>query len=172
MHYLILAILAGLLAWATHTWVDARALAVAVGDKWVIDGQGWSSMWPIIMAGLIPGLVLGLFTGRGFGQLIEKWIDDGMEATRAALAQERQQIEAKKSNLDAQIRKSASAARQQADETIQKAEISVLEARKHASMQERRVEKLEGRLKGAQQRAKRKEKALLTSRNAAKPEAV
>lgn len=172
MHYLILSILAGLLAWATHTWVDARALAVIVGDKWVINDQGWSGMWPILLAGLIPGLLFGLFAGSGFGKLIEKWIDDGMEATRAALAQERQHIEAQKSNLDAQIRKATSLARQQAVEEVKKAEMAMFEARNHAETLENRVKSMEGRLKGAQQRAKRKEKALLTSREAAKPEAV
>lgn len=172
MHYLILAILAGLLAWATHTWVDARALAVIVGDKWVINDQGWSGMWPILLAGLIPGLVLGLFAGSGFGHLIEKWIDDGQEATRQKLSADRTQLEAQKSAMDSQIRKAAALARQQAVEDVKTAEIAMLEAQKHAKILQNRINQMEGRLKGAQQRAKRKEKALLKSREAAKPEAV
>lgn len=172
MHYVILAILVAALAYATHTWVDARALAMVVGDKWTITGQGWSGMWPILLAGLIPGLVFGLFAGSGFGKLIESWIDDGMEATRQKLAEDRTQLETQKSTLDALIRKATTTARQQAADAVKNAEIAMFEAKKQADLQENRVKHMEGRLKGAQQRANRKEKALLTSRNAAKPEAV
>lgn len=172
MHYVILAILVAALAYATHTWVDARALAMVVGDKWVISGQGWSGMWPILLAGLLPGLVFGLFAGSGFGKLIESWIDDGMEATRQSLAEDRAKLEAQKSALDAQIKKATTAARQQAADAVKNAEIAMFEAKKQADLQENRVKHIEGRLKGAQQRANRKEKALLMSRNAAKPEAV
>lgn len=172
MHYVIFTILVAALAYATHTWVDARALAMVVGDKWVIAGQGWSGLWPILLAGLLPGLVLGLFGGSGFGKLIENWIDDGMDATRQKLAEDRAQLEAQKSALDTQIRNAAAAARQQTADTVKNVEIAMMEAQNQATAQKIRVKHAEGRLKGAQQRAKRKEKALLMSRNTAKPTAV
>jgi len=170
MHYIILVILVAALAYVTHTWVDARALAMVVGDKWVISGVGWSGMLPILLAGLIPGLVLGLFAGSGFGKLIEKWIDDGMHATRQGLAEDRANLQSAYANLDYQIKNATDQGRREGAVVAREASQARQIAEGRVSNMERKLNALQGRLRGAQQKAARmRKKAQLTRGDAPKP---
>ena len=172
LHYAILAILVAALAYATHTWVDTHALAAIEGDTWVISGQSWSGMWPVLLAGLLPGLAVGLLAGSGFAKLIASLIDDGLSATRKKLAEDRAKLEAQKYALDDQIKETTASVREQAHEAVEIAQFSLREARKEVVLLKNRVKFLENRLMVRDISSKRKKKALLMRGDAPKPATV
>ena len=178
MPFLILALAAilGVSLWLVNGWLAGHALVVAVGDKWELAAQGWglflSLGGPLAAFGLLIGLAIGIPAGsRLLGLLVEKQGAE-VEANRAALAAERQKLEAAKAALDGQIRQAAAQGRQEGAAIAQEATQARFMAEDRAKGMERRQRALEGRLKGAQQKAARKEKALLKSRHAAKPATV
>ena len=171
---LAFAALIGLCLWLMNGWLAGHALMVAVGDKWEMAEQGWglflSMGGPLAVFGLLVGLAVGIPAGsRLLGLLVEKQGRE-IEASRAALAVERQNLEAAKAALDGQIRQAAAQGRQEGARSAQEATQARYSAEDRAKSMERRQKALEGRLKGAQQKAARmQKKAQLTSRHAAKP---
>ena len=171
---LALAALLGISLWLISGWLDGHALMVSVGDKWEIAAQGWGLFLtlggPLAAAGLLIGLAIGIPAGsRLLGFLVEKQGAD-VEASRKALAVERQGLEAAKAALDGQIRQAADQGRQEGARIAQEATEARFSAEDKAKGMERRQRALEGRLKGAQQKAARmQKKAQLTRGNAPKP---
>ena len=176
MPFLILAFVAliGISLWLISGWLDGHALMVSVGDKWEIAAQGWGLFLtlggPLAAFGLLIGLAVGIPAGsRLLGLLVEKQGADG-EASRAALAAERQKLEAAKAALDSQVRQAAAQGRQEGARIAQEATQARFAAEDKAKGMERRQRALEGRLKGAQQKAARmQKKAQLTRGHAPKP---
>ena len=168
------AALIGLCLWLMNGWLASHALMVAVGDKWEMAEQGWglflSLGGPLAAVGLLIGLAIGIPAGsRLLGLLVEKQGAD-VEASRKALAVERQELEAAKADLDSQVRQAAAQGRQEGARIAQEAAEARFVAEDRAKGMERRQIALEGRLKGAQQKAARmQKKAQLTRGHAPKP---
>ena len=168
------AALIGLCLWLMNGWLASHALVVAVGDTWETAAQGWglflSLGGPLAAFGLLTGLAVGIPAGsRLLGLLLEKQGAE-IEASRKALATERQELEAAKAALDSQVRQAAAQGRQEGARIAQEATEARFSAEDKAKGMERRQRALEGRLKGAQQKAARmQKKAQLTRGNAPKP---
>lgn len=73
--------LAGLAAfswWQMDDWLSVRALAVAVGERYALEAEGWEillSGWPLAAVAIAPGLVIGFFFGLaliGFAEDADK----------------------------------------------------------------------------------------------------
>lgn len=176
MPFLILAFAAllGVSLWLVNGWLAARALVDISGDTPRLIAEGWglflSLGGPLAAFGLLIGLAIGIPAGsRLLGLLVEKQGAE-IEASRAALIAERQQLEAAKAALDGQIRQAAAQGRQEGAAIAQEATQARFLAEDRAKDMERRQRALEGRLKGAQQKAARmQKKAQLTRGNAPKP---
>lgn len=168
------AALVGLCLWLMNGWLAARALVDIGGDTPVVIAESWglfvSLGGPLAAFGLVIGLAIGIPAGsRLLGLLVEKQGAE-IEASRAALIAERQKLEAAKAALDGHIRQAAAQGRQEGAAIAQEATQARFLAEDRAKGMERRQRALEGRLKGAQQKAARmQKKAQLTRGNAPKP---
>lgn len=170
MGWVILFLLLGLLGWITQSWVIAHGLAVLTPNgHWAMMGEGWHGVGYILIIGLIIGLVAGAFAGSGFSGLIKSWIARNDDAARRELLEERQKIELIKTQMDGLIKKATLEGRQQGAEIADRASLARFEAEDKARRLEGRLNTVEGRLKGSQQKAARIKKTQLTSRDAAKP---
>ena len=167
------AALIGLCFWLMNGWLDGHALMVKVGGEWETAAQGWwlflSLGGPLAAFGLLIGLAVGVPAGsRLLGLLIEKQGAD-VEASRKAIAAERKELEAAKAALDEQMRQAAAQGREEGARIARGANEARFAAEDKAKGMERRQRTLEGRLKGAQQKAARIKKAQLMRGNAPKP---
>lgn len=173
MHWIVLAGVVGLLGWMTHSWVIAHALAeLTPTGKWELVSVGWSSMWPVLLVGLVVGLIVGLVAGSKAGDLVKILVAKGEDAAREKTAKELKEAMALKASLEGKIIQAEQMGRMHGAQIAQEATTARIEAEDKARVMERRLKAMEGRLKGAQQKADRKDKALLKSRNAAKPATV
>lgn len=178
MPFLIFAFAAflGVCFWLVNGWLAGHALVVAVGDKWEIAAQGWglflSLGGPLVAFGLLIGLAVGVPAGsRLLGLLVEKQGEE-IDEKREALTAERHRIEAIKAKLDGEILKAAMEGRKEGAGLAAAAQQARFAAEDKVNGLERRQKALEGRLKGAQQKAARlKKKAQLKSPSGAKPAA-
>ena len=166
---LILLVMAGGLvfvaAYMANTWVTSHALAVAAGDQWAIQASGWPALWPVLAVGLLvgaaAGLALGLvLSGKLADALADKRTDAAKEAEKALQAQ-RLDLARERAGIDQKIQ-------QVADERIKSikewAEKTALENEKNKDeilRLQRKTGIIEGRMKGAQQKAARIKKAQL-----------
>lgn len=169
MNWIFLAMAGGLVfvaAYMANAWVTGHALAVAAGDSWAIQATGWPALWPMLAVGLLVGAVAGLalglvLSGKLAEALSDKRTDAAKEAEKALQAQ-RLELARERSGIDQKIQ-------QVADERIksikQWAENIALENEKNKDeilRLQRKTGIMEGRMKGAQQKASRL-KARLTS---------
>lgn len=168
---LILLVMAGGLvfvaAYMANTWVTSHALAVAAGDQWAIQASGWPALWPVLAVGLLAGAAAGLalglvLSGKLAEALADKRTDAAKEAEKALQAQ-RLELVKRQAGIDAEIKKVA-------DERIKSikswADNLALENEKlknEVLHLQRKTGIIEGRLKGAQQKAARFKKARLMS---------
>jgi len=88
------------------------------------------------------------------------------------LLEERQQIELMKTQMDGLIKKATLAGRKEGAEMTEKASLARFEAEDKVRRLEGRLNTVEGRLKGSQQKAARIKKTLLTRGHTPKPETV
>lgn len=155
MTIFLLIIFAGvvwLAGYMLHSWVTAHALAVAVGAEWSIQAVGWAGLWPLLSVGLLAGVAMGVAVGLVVSGKIAEAIASGkdaaLETARADLAKREQALTQRviHSTKEANDR-----ALKYAAETNQ-AEEKLLRA-------QRKQRIIEGRLKGAQQKAARLKKA-------------
>lgn len=172
MRYAILALLALGTAYLLNAWVGDHALAVVTpGGDWEIAATGWGGVWPVLLAGLITGVSVGLIAGSKIGDLVTAWLASSADAAKQQLVAERQQIEAAKAMIDGEIQKAALEGRKEGAERASEAIEAMFAAQDKATWLERRLKATEGRLKGANQKAARmQKKAQLMSRDTAKPE--
>ena len=168
MNVILFALAGGLVfvaAYMANTWVTAHALAVTAGDSWAIQATGWPALWPVLAVGLLVGAAAGLALGLVLsGKLAEalgdKHTDAAKEAEKALQAQ-RLELARERAGIDQKIQ-------QVADERIksikQWAEKTTLENEKNKDeilRLQRKTGIIEGRMKGAQQKAARIKKAQL-----------
>lgn len=139
-------------------WATSHALAVLEADKWVIQAEGWTGLWPLLTVGLLTGVAVGLAVGLvmsgKIAQAIASGKDTALDAARADLAKREQTLT---QHIIHSTKEASDKALKYAAETNQ-AEEKLL----HAQRKQRIIE---GRLKGAQQKAARlkKTQARLTS---------
>lgn len=156
-----------LAAYTLHGWVTAHALAVAVGEQWSIQAQGWAALWPTVAAGLLAGAVVGLVIGLVASGRIAEALEDKRSAAvkeaEKALQAQRLELARERSDVDKKIREVT-------DERIKSikswADNLALENEKlkdELLHLQRKTGIIEGRLKGAQQKAARFKKARLMS---------
>jgi len=173
MGWLILLLILGLLGWITQSWVITHGLAVLTpSGHWEMMGEGWHGVGYLLVLGMIIGLVAGAFAGSEFADLIKSWIASNDDTAREKLLEERQQIELMKTQMDGLIKKATLAGRKEGAEMAEKASLARFEAEDKARRLEGRLNAVEGRLKGSQQKAARIKKTLLTRGDAPKPETV
>lgn len=158
--------LVGLAGYMAHGWATSHALAVLVGDSWSIQAEGWAALWPVLAVGLLAGAAVGCALGLVLsGKLAEALSDkrtDAVKEAEKALQAQRVELARERAGIDEKIQ-------QVADERIksikQWAEKIALENEKNKDeilRLQRKTGIMEGRMKGAQQKAARI-KARLTS---------
>lgn len=135
-----------------NSWVTIHALAVAAGAEWSIQGVGWDGLWPLLSVGLVAGVAVGVAVGLVVSGKIAEAIASGKDAAldtaRADLAKREQAlthriIESTKDANDKALKYAAET--NQSEEKLLRAQ--------------RKQRIIEGRLKGAQQKAARLKKA-------------
>jgi hypothetical protein len=134
--------------------------------------EGWYGVGYVLIIGIAIGLVAGILVGGKFADLIKSWIASSNDAAREKLLEERQQIEILKTQMDGLIMKATLEGRKEGAAMAEKASLARLEAENNLKRLQIRLNTVEGRLKGAQQKAARIQKALLTRGDAPKPETV
>ena len=148
-----------------HNWATAHALAVAAMDGgWTIQAEGWASLWRIMAMGFVPGaaisLGLGLVMGGRMAAALLAAREEGANEVREQLAQEREKWEEKITSVRLESNEYA----QSINKHVQFSNDKLLQEREKALRAERKSRTIEGRLKGAQQKAERfKKKAQLTT---------
>jgi len=148
--------------WLANGWLSSRALAVAIGNNWEITAQGWGLLLslggPLFSIGLLIGLLAGILAGSKLLGLLTAKQGADIEASRMDLATQWQALEAAKAALDGQIQQAAARGRQDGARIAHEATQAQLAAEERANKMEYRKRILEGRLKGAQQKAARIQK--------------
>lgn len=154
-----------LAGWLLHGWVDSHALAVLVGDRWNIQAEGWAALWPTLAVGLLAGLFFGFIVGMLLSEKLGEALSDKRTETakqaEKELHQQRLELARERAGIDQKIQ-------QVADERIKSikewAEKTALENEKNKDeilRLQRKTGIMEGRMKGAQQKAARIKKAQL-----------
>ena len=142
----------GLAGYMLNGWVAAHALAVAADGEWSIQAEGWSGLWPLVevglLAGLAAGVAIGLVVSGKISQALASSKDAALDTARADLAKREQALTQR---IIDSTKDSNHKALKYAAETNQ-----VEEKLLHAQRKQRIIE---GRLKGAQQKAARIKKA-------------
>lgn len=158
--------LAALAVYSINAWAVAHALFVLVGDSWVIQAEGWDALWPPLATGLMAGAAVGLAIGWvAFGRLSQVLQENRNEAIQEAeksLFEQRQELAKKRAGIDFEIQKLV---KESTAASSQRAENFSLENEKNKDevlRLQRKIKIIEGKLKGAQQKAARI-KARLTS---------
>lgn len=173
--YFFAAVIIIVAGYMLNDWVMAHALAVATDGKWALQADGWSGLWPLITVGMIAGLAVGVTLGvlisRKLANALNKRRELAEIDTQKELDKQRLALARKEAEIDARIKSIAeeriSAIQKQADALAienEKTRTELLRLKKKSEI-------IEGRLKGAQQKAARikKKKAQLTSLQEAKP---
>ena len=148
-----------------NNWAAAHALAVAATNGgWAVQAEGWSSLWPIMAMGFVPGAAIGigliLVMGGRMAAALSAAREEGANEVREQLAQERAKWEKKITSVRLESNEYAQSINKQAQFTNEKLQ----QEREKALRAERKSRTIEGRLKGAQQKAERfKKKAQLTT---------
>lgn len=154
--------------YSIHTWAMAHALAALVGDKWVIQAEGWEALWPSLAAGLMAGAAVGLAIGWvAFGrlsQVLQEGKNEAIQEAEKSLFEQRQELAKRRASIDFEIQKLV---KESTTASSQRAENFSLENEKNKNTilrLQRKIEIIEKRLAGSKRaRAARKEKAQLTS---------
>lgn len=87
-----LVVLAMAVFWWFNGWINDRALAVAAGERYKIEAEGWSmllSAWPLAVGAIAPGLVIVVLIAL----LLFGFADDADKADlQAKLEQAQEQV--------------------------------------------------------------------------------
>ena len=159
--------LVGLAGYMAHGWATSHALAVLVGDSWSIQAEGWAALWPPVSAGLLAGAVVGLALGVVLsGKLAEALAErqrsrSSADEAQKALQAQRLELARERAMLDAEIQKNVAESTASIKEWSEKKEIENEKLRREVLRLQQKERIIEGRLKGAQQKANRLKKAQL-----------
>ena len=146
-------------AWLANGWVVAHGVAELVDGKWALEASGWSAVGVLagaflVIGGIFGGL-LGFMAGSRLWRLVEEHEDlatrlarEQLDAERKKLEAVRRDLERRKWEIDGQVSESIAEARQAGLLRAERAEQAARQA-------QRKTQGLEGRLKGAQQKAVR-----------------
>jgi hypothetical protein len=160
--------------WLVSRWVDDHALAVLTKTGYILEATQWAGLGIPVGFGFLTGTLLGLGLGGLFFTRLGTWVslygykkesEDRKELIRmkGLFAQERDE-------LTAAIHRAGVEGRTHAEERANQAEKARIIAEEQVRQLSKRVQNLEGRLAGSQQRSRRKAKqALLKSCVTAKP---
>ena len=154
--------------WLANDWAMSHALALAVGEKWSIQSEGWVALWPPVavglLAGAVPAFALGMVVSGRIAQVIQAGTEEATEQAQKALSEQRQELAKKRADIDSEIQKSVQISIASAN---QRAEIFSLENEKNKDTilrLQRKIEIIERRLIGSKKaRSERKKKAQLMS---------
>ena len=154
-------------AYMLNDWASTHGLAILVGDTWAMQAKGWPAVWPTISVGLLVGTVLGITIGTvlsgRLAQALEAQKDEATEQAQKALSKQRQELAAKSARMDAEIKNAITLATANSQELTEKHKLEAENNRIKALQLERKIDTLEKRLKGSQQKAARLKKAQLKS---------
>ena len=150
-----------------NDWASTHGLAILVDGTWAIQAKGWPAVWPTLSVGLLAGTVVGislgiLLSGR-LTQALEAQKDEATEKAEKALAKQRQELAAKSARMDAEIKNAVTLATTSSQEWAEKHRLEAESNRIKALQLERKIDTLEKRMKGSQQKAARLKKAQLKS---------
>jgi len=154
-------------AYLANDWASTHGLAILVGNTWTMQAKGWPAVWLTLGVGLLLGILVGislgiLLSGR-LAQALEARKDEATEKAQKALSKQRQELAMKSAKMDAEIQNAVAVAIAQRQETAKKYRIETESNRMKALQLERKIDTLEKRLKGSQQKAARLKKAQLKS---------
>ena len=154
-------------AYMAHDWASTHGLAILVGETWAMQAKGWPAVWPTLSVGLLAGTVVGislgiLLSGR-LAQALETKKDEATEKSQKALSKQRQELAAKSARMDAEIKNAVTLATTSSQEWAEKHRLEAESNRIKALQLERKIDTLEKRMKGSQQKAARLKKAQLKS---------
>ena len=154
-------------AYMIHDWASTHGLAILVGNTWAMQAKGWHAVWPTISMGLLVGTVLGITIGTvlsgRLAQALEAKKDEATEKAEKALAKQRQELAAKSARMDAEIKNAVTLATTSSQEWAEKHRLEAESNRIKVLQLERKIDTLEKRMKGSQQKAARLKKAQLKS---------
>lgn len=169
MNLILLAMAGGLVfvaAYMANAWVTAHALAVAAGNSWAIQATGWPALWPVLAVGLLVGAVAGLALGLVLsGKLAEALSDkrtDAVKEAEKALQAQRVELARERAGIDQKIQQVADERIKSMKEWSEKIALENEKNKDEILRLQRKTGIMEGRLKGAQQKANRLKKAQLT----------
>lgn len=153
--------------WFVDDWTQTHALAQTVGTKWIIPHEGWSSLWRLLSVGLLAGAVIGLVCGLALSEKLTKLLtkrkSEAIDTAEKVLSAERQALAKKRSAIDAEIKKNVALLTTASQELAEKSTLAYQKEREKVLNLERKIVSMEGRMKGAQQKAARLKKAQLKS---------
>lgn len=160
----------GLIAWKTHLYMDARAIAVYGSEGWIIQKEGWSilqQLWPAaILIALVFGMAGTALIAKIYGHAVfadeSERVKEAQQAQREAererdqaYASERQAQESARRNLDIE-RATVEKFRQQLlaeRDRLQRQEAEAAELKERAIAALNRADAIEARAKRRQENA-------------------
>ena len=166
--FLLLALgVSSVAAYMAHDWASTHGLAILVDGTWAMQAKGWPAVLPTISVGLLVGTVLGITIGTvlsgRLAQALETKKDEATEQAQKALSKQRQELAAKSARIDAEIKNAIAITTANSQEWAEKHRLEAESNRIKALQLERKIDTLEKRMKGSQQKAARLKKAQLKS---------
>ena len=148
-------------------WATSHALAVLEADKWVIQAEGWEALWQALavgtVAGVAAGLALGVVLSGKLGDALQERRSSAHAEAQKALQAKRQELAKREADIDEQIQTVTSERIKSINEWSEKIALENEKNKDEILRLQRKSGIIEGRMKGAQQKAARLKKARLKS---------
>ena len=142
------------LGWVTNSWVLSHGLAVLTPtDHWEMGGEGWHGVGSILIAGLVVGLVAGLFIGSGFAHLIASWVTSKDKAAQGELIKKTLALAARETTISDAMLAANERGQRAGIELVEASEKERLEAVRREKGLEWLVANYKKRLAGAQSKS-------------------
>ena len=154
--------------WLANDWATSHALALAVGEKWSIQAEGWAALWPPmavgLLAGAVPAFALGLAISGRIAQAIQAGTEEATEQAQKRLSEQRQELIKKRSGMDAEIQECVEQSIASVNQRSDKIYMENEKNKETILRLKRKIEIIEKRLAGSNRaRSERQRKAQLKS---------
>lgn len=63
-------------AWMLHSWISSHGLVVIMDDKWVLQSQGWAAFMPMTLMFVFLGVVLGFSLGAMLSKELAQYLTE------------------------------------------------------------------------------------------------
>lgn len=171
MNFVLIVIVGGVALFSIGTlnsWVQAHALSLLVGDKWIIQVQGWPALWQQVAVGFLAGaasaFALGLMISGNLAKVLQERTNKANQAAEKLLSEQREGLAKRRASIDAEIQKNVRIAIAEVNQKVENLSVENEKRRETIINLQRKNEVMVKRIAGSKRaKAARQKKAQLMS---------